>query len=168
LQAAAKTLEAKGVEIVQGDANNTASIAAAVDNADVVFGNTIFDNSFADPTSDDMEKLRPGQTLREWCYELEYSQGKNIADAVATVKGLELFVWSSLSSSRKWSNGKYLGVYHFDSKADVVEYIQKQLPALAKRMSILQMGLFINNWRWGQVAVPWSKVNLHFLGKDGN
>jgi hypothetical protein len=165
LQAAAKNLEAKGVEIVQGDANDKASMVAAVENADVVFGNTVFDNSFADPTPDDLKKLRPGQTIREWCYELEYSQGKNIADAVGTVKGLELFVWSSLSSARKWSNGKYRGVYHFDSKADVVEYIQKQLPALAKKLSILQMGLFINNWRWGQVAVPWSKVKLQLFGE---
>jgi hypothetical protein len=144
----AKSLEAKGVEIVQGDANNKASLVAAVEGANVVFGNTVFSNSFQDPNSDDLKKLRPGQTIREWIYELEYSQGKKIADAVATVKGLELFVRSSLSSSRKWSNGKYRGVYHFDSKADVVEYIQKQLPALAKKMSILQIGLFINNWRW--------------------
>jgi hypothetical protein len=102
--------------------------------------------------------------MREWCYELEYNQGKNIADAVATVEGLELFVWSSLSAAKKWSGGKYLGVYHFDSKADVVEYIREKLPALHQKMSILQMGLFVNNWRWGQVAVPWSKVSDYLKG----
>jgi len=156
-QAAAKALEAKGAELVQGDANNKTSIVAAVKNADVVFGNTVYPNNYQAPTSDDLKNLRPGQTVREWCYELEFSQGKNIADAVATVEELELFVWSSLSAAKTWSNGKYRGVYHFDSKADVVEYIRNQLPALCKKMSILQMGLFIDNWRWGQAAVPWSK-----------
>ena len=124
----------------------------------MVFGNTVFPDVFQGPTEEDFKRLRPGQTIRQWCYELEYNQGKNIADAVATVDGLELFVWSSLSAAKKWSNGKYTGVYHFDSKADVVEYIHDKLPALAKKMTILQMGLFINNWRWGQAAVPWSKV----------
>lgn len=43
--------------------------------------------------------MSPGQTLREWCYELEVQQGKNIADAVATVEGLEVFIWSGLSDA---------------------------------------------------------------------
>ena len=94
------------------------------------------------------------------CYELEKQQGKNIADAVATVKGLERFVWSSLSNASKWSGGKYTGVYHFDSKAHVVDYINSQHPKLAEKMSILQMGLFVTNWKWGEVAVPWKKVSL--------
>jgi hypothetical protein len=71
------------------------------------------------PTEQDIAKLSPGQTLREWCYETEVKQGKNIADAVATVKDLEMFIWSTLSHSSKWSKGKYTGVYHFDSKAAV-------------------------------------------------
>jgi NmrA-like family len=157
---AAKALEAKGIEIVKGDANDVASLKAAVAGADVVFGNTVFSEVFSAPTAGDYEKLRPGQTLREWCYELEYNQGKNIADAVASVNGLELFIWSSLSAAKKWSSGKYAGVFHFDSKADVVEYIHNSLPELAEKMSILQMGLFINNWRWGQAAVPWAKVSI--------
>jgi hypothetical protein len=92
------------------------------------------------------------------CYELEFKQGKNIADAVATVQDLELFVWSGLSDAKKWSGGKYPGVYHFDSKAHVVDYIKEKYPAVASRMSILMLGLFITNWKWGVVAMPWKKV----------
>lgn len=103
-------------------------------------------------------KLSQGQTLREWCYETELQQGKNIADAVAAVDNLDLFVWSSLSAAKKWSRGKYSGVFHFDSKADVVDYINSVHPGLAKKMSILQMGLYVTNWKWGQAAVPWEKV----------
>jgi hypothetical protein len=168
-QAAAKALAERGVEIVRGDVNDIDSINVVFQGANVIFGNTVFPSNYIRPVAADLARLRPGQTLREWCYELEYIQGKNIADAAASVDGLELFIWSSLSAASKWSNGKYRGVYHFDSKADVVEYIRRELPALAQKMAILQMGLFINNWRWGEAAVPWSKVraslssNLYFM-----
>jgi hypothetical protein len=46
----------------------------------------------------------------------------------------------------------------FDSKAHVVDYINNVHPGLAKKMSILQMGLFITNWKWGQASVPWERV----------
>jgi hypothetical protein len=116
------------------------------------------------PTEADIAKLKPNQTLREWCYETEVLQGKNIADAVVTVEGLELFVWSTLSHASKWSKGKYTGIYHFDSKAVVVDYINERYPTLAKKISLLQMGLFITNWKWGQAAVPWEKVNRSARG----
>jgi hypothetical protein len=144
--------------MVQGDADDTDSIKAAVQGASIVFGNTAFSTAFAMPTAADLAKLQPGQTLREWCYETEVQQGKNIADAVASVDTLDLFVWSSLSDAKKWSKGKYAGVFHFDSKAHVVDYINSTHPGLAARMSILQMGLFVTNWKWGQAAVPWEKV----------
>lgn len=96
--------------------------------------------------------------MQEPSYAKEVQQGKNIADAVAATDGLELFVWSSLSAATKWSKGKYKKTFHFDSKAHVVDYIHHQHPLLAKKMSILQMGLFANNWQMGQVAVPWGKV----------
>jgi NmrA-like family len=131
-----------------------------VKGADVVFATTTFNEAFIRASASDLEKLSPGQTLREWCYELEVQQGKNIADAVATVQGLELFIWSSLSDAAKWSGGKYKGVLHFDSKAHVENYIHTKYPRLAEKMSILQLGLFVTNWKWGQGAVPWENVSL--------
>lgn len=115
------------------------------------------------PTEADIEKLSPGQTLREWCYELEVKQGKNVVDAAASVTDtLDLFIWSTLSHAKKWSKGKYAGVYHFDSKAVVAEYLSEKYPALGKKTSFLQLGLFITNWKWGQAAVPWEKVCYDF------
>lgn len=143
---------------MKGDANDAESIKAAVQGADVVFGNTVFSDALANPASPDMQFVKPGQTVREMAYELELQQGKNIVDAVATVKGLEKFIWSSLSHARKWSKGKYMGIFHFDSKAHVVEYIKEKYPDLAKKLQILQMGLFITNWKWGEASIPWSKV----------
>ena len=124
----------------------------------MIFGNTAFSNAFAMPTEADTANLKEGQTLREWCFEKEVQQGKNIVDAVASVENLDLFVWSTLSHAAKWSKGKYKGVYHFDSKAAVVDYMNSSYPELAKKTSFLQMGLFITNWKWGQAAVPWEKV----------
>lgn len=124
----------------------------------MIFGNTAFSNAFAMPTKADLAKLKEGQTLREWCFEKEVEQGKNIMDAVASVDSLDLFIWSTLSNASKWSNGKYKGVYHFDSKAVVVEYLKSVYPEVAKKTSFLQMGLFVTNWKWGQAAVPWEKV----------
>jgi hypothetical protein len=153
-----QALIAKGIEIVKGDSDDVESLKAAFQGAQAIFGNTAFSNAFAMPTEADFAKLQPNQTLREWCYALEFSQGKNIADAVATVYTLELFIWSTLSHATKWSKGKYTGIYHFDSKATVVDYINEVYPAVAKKMSLIQLGLFITNWKWGQAAVPWEKV----------
>lgn len=146
-KSASKALAAKGIEIVKGDADDFASIKTAVKGASVVFGNTAFSEAFSNPAAAHLAKPAPGQTLREWCYETELKQGKNIADAVATVPGLDLFIWSSLSAAKKWSRGKYGGVFRFDSKADVVKYINSEHPKLANQMSILQMGLFVTNWK---------------------
>jgi len=132
--------------------------------ANIVFGNTAFDNAFITQPPEVVAQLRPGQTVREWCYKREYNQGKNIADAVATVAdNLDLFVWSSLSDAAKWSKGKYKGVFHFDSKAHVVDYIHKTYPVLSKKLSIIQMGLFVTNWKWGNAAVNWEKVSKLFV-----
>lgn len=74
----------------------------------------------------------------------------NIAKAAAassTMRTLERFVYSSLSDARKWSGGKYTWVYHFDAKAEVVKKIKGEFPALAERMSTLQIGEYATNWK---------------------
>jgi hypothetical protein len=70
-----------------------------VQGADVVFATTAFNDAFVRASPSDLEKLTPRQTLRECYYELDVHQGKNIADAVATVEGLEVFIWSGLSDA---------------------------------------------------------------------
>jgi hypothetical protein len=153
-QAESQALVTQGIEIVQGDIDDVETLKAAFKGAHTIFGNT----AFAMPTEGDIKKLKPNQSLREMCYETEVRQGKNIVDAVANVDTLELFIWPTLSHASKWSRGKYTGVYHFDSKAAVVDFLNEKYPQVAKRTSLLQMGLFITNWKWGQGAVPWEKV----------
>lgn len=114
----------------------------------MVFGNTAFDAvPIMFPTADSIAKLNPGQSAGEFAFGKEVQQGKNIADALVAAVGdsLELFIWSSLSDAKKWSNGKYPHIYHFNSKAAVVDYIQEKHPALAAKMSLLQLGWFVTN-----------------------
>lgn len=146
----AKDWTEKGVEMVKGDLNDVDSLVSAFKGATAIFGNTDFWQPFSDP--ENKKKLKPGQTINEIAFDIEVAQGKNIAKAAATVEGLERFVLSALSNSKHWSKGKYTWVYHFDSKATVVDYIKKELPELAAKMSVLQMGMFMTNWAMGLPA----------------
>jgi hypothetical protein len=82
---------------------------------------------------------------------LELQQGKNIADAAATVEGLGRYVISALCDASKWSKGKYTRNYHFDSKARIVDYIQGKYPQLAAKMSVLHVGSYMDNWKSGMM-----------------
>lgn len=54
---------------------------------------------------------------------VEIAQGKAIADA-AVAADASLLIWSSLPHISKISKGKFTGLYHFDSKAEVEIYIR--------------------------------------------
>jgi putative NADH-flavin reductase len=99
-----QALSSKGVEMVQADINDPASIAAAVNGAYGVFAMTDYWSIL------DKEK--------------ETSQGKAIVDACKS-SGVKHLVWSSLPNVTKLSNGKYRHVAHFDAKAAVEEYAEE-------------------------------------------
>ncbi|KAK9320089.1 NmrA-like family domain-containing protein 1 [Lipomyces orientalis] len=142
-----KLLEHKGVQVVKGSFDDVDSLIAAFEGANVVFGVTDFWAAFVN--LDTPAKLGPGQSINEYCYDVEVQHGKNIADAVATIADstLETYVWSSLSHAAKWSRGKYTWVYHFDSKAAVYEYILATHAGLAKKTSTVQIGWYADNWK---------------------
>ncbi|KAG2176079.1 hypothetical protein INT44_000558 [Umbelopsis vinacea] len=147
-------LQEKGVEVVQGDLNDVDSLMTAVQGANVVFGVTDFWEPFFNPAT--KEKLAPGQLINEYCYDIEIQQGKNIANAVAAIVDttLDLFVWSNLAHVKKWSKGKYTWVYHFDSKAEIYEYVKISIPQLAKKTSSVQLGNFAENWITVPITAP--------------
>ena len=135
---------AKGVEVVKGDLNDKESLIAAFQGANAIFSSTDFWAQFFIPAT--QEELKPGQSLNQYCYDLEVQQGKNVADAAATVEGLDRFIISSLCNVKKLSKGKFTWVYHFDSKAKTVEYVREMQPELAAKMSVVQMGAYMSNW----------------------
>ena len=126
--------------MVAGDLDHPATLEKAFQGAHAIFAVTDFWQPYFVPAN--RLKVKPGQTMNEFCYDLEVQQGKNIAQAAAKVEGLERLVYSSLSDAKKWSKGKYTWVYHFDGKAKAVEYIKEELPELAKKMSVLLVSFF--------------------------
>ena len=148
---ASQALSAQGVEIVQGDLHDPASLKEVFKGANLVFSVTDFWKPYFNPANQARAKEQ-GKSIGQYAYELELEQGKNIADAVAReVDGLDEvgFIASTLCSARKSSNGKYKELWHFDSKADVFPtYVHEKYPELAKKTSYLHTGYFFTSWQF--------------------
>ena len=102
----AKALTEKGVEMVQGDLNDLTALKAAVRGSYGVFGVTNFWDK------DVMVK------------EIEIQQGMNIFEA-CRAESVTHYVFSSLPYAEKLTEGVLSHVHHFDSKAIVAEYVEK-------------------------------------------
>ena len=141
--AAAKSLSSRGIEVVQADTGDKLALEKAFAGASAIFAVTDYWAPFFTPGA--REKIPEGQSLREYGYENELRHGQNIADAAATIDTLTRFIWSALPSPKKASKGNYSGIYHFESKEAITDYIRKKQPELAKRMSIIYISFYISN-----------------------
>ncbi|KAL8915322.1 MAG: hypothetical protein Q9171_000192 [Xanthocarpia ochracea] len=116
-----QALAEKGVELVKADLSDKDSVIKAIEGSHAVFAVTNY-----------------------WEYlskDIEVSQGKNVADACKAI-GVSLLIWSSIPHAGKMTNGKLSHLPHFDSKADVNEYIREQkIPSCA-----LNAGCFMSNF----------------------
>ncbi|KAK4164000.1 hypothetical protein QBC43DRAFT_318536 [Cladorrhinum sp. PSN259] len=147
---ASKALAALGVEMVTAELDDVESLKAAFAGANVIFSVTQYWEPFFRP--DCRAKAKElGITCRKFAYDVELRQGKNIADAAATVVDTldaNGFLVSTLSNARKCSGGRFQDLYHFDSKADVFpDYVDPTYPALAAKMSCIQTGFFTTSHR---------------------
>lgn len=140
----ASSWSAKGIEVVEANLNDEASLVKAFKGAYAIFGVTDFWGPVFNPAS--KEKLKPGQTINQYAYDDEKQLGINIVNAAAKTEGLQRFVLSSACNANYWTKGRLTHVYHFDSKAAAVEYCEKEVPELAKKMSVLQIGCYMSNW----------------------
>ncbi|CAG8960324.1 hypothetical protein HYFRA_00012398 [Hymenoscyphus fraxineus] len=143
----ALALASKGIELIAADFNDPSTIKSAFKGGTAIFVNTNFWEPIYYPGTKAL--LKEGQSLNEYCYEQELQQLKNIADAAAKVEGWERIVFSGQCNVDKWANGKYKGVYHFDSKARGAEYFKENYPGLAEKMTVLIMGNYMSNWKDG-------------------
>ncbi|KAL7940974.1 NAD(P)-binding protein [Trichoderma barbatum] len=141
----------KGVEIVEADLDKPESLKKAFKGAHAIFGNIDSIGPMYDPYNHG--KLRPGQSINEFCYELEVKRGKNMANGAAGVETLERFVFSGLPSIKTVTSGKYSRAYHFEAKAEIMDYI-KSLPNLAAKTSEVQLGEFATNWKSWRTRRP--------------
>jgi hypothetical protein len=147
---AAQNLAAQGVEIVQADVDDVDSLVRAFRGANLIFSITDYWEPFF--REDCRRKAADGGlSCRKYAYDVEYRQGKNIADAVAqVVDGLDEngLIASTLSHAGKCSKGAFDELYHFDSKADIFpDYVNATYPKLAKKMSCVQTGFFMSSYR---------------------
>jgi Predicted nucleoside-diphosphate-sugar epimerases len=135
--ARATNLKGKGVEMVavratlddvyqrywqreQADLSNPTSLARALEKAHTVFLVTNF-----------------------WEYldrEVETTQGKNVANACSST-GVQHLICSTAVNVAEASQGRLTHVKHFDSKADIEQYVrEKQLPA-----TFVHTGFYMSN-----------------------
>jgi hypothetical protein len=141
--AAGRALSAKGVEVVKADTGDVSTLKSAFAGADAIFAVTDYWAPFWSPSA--RANVPKGQTLREYAYHDEVRHGTNIANAAAEVETLKHFIWSALPSPKKASKGKYSGIYHFDSKGAITEYIREKQPQLAEKMSVIYVSFYISN-----------------------
>ena len=146
---AAKTLQDLGVEVVQADLDDPDSLKKAFKGANVIFSVTNYWEPFFRPDCR-KEAEEMGISCREYAYDVEFLQGKNIVDAAATtVDSLDEngFLVSTLSHADKCSDGKFQELYHFDAKADIFPaYVEKKYAKLAAKMSCVHTGFFYTSY----------------------
>lgn len=142
------------------------SLRSAFHGANAIFGVTDFWQFVQMPSTQKIAQEK-GITWNEACYLQEVQHGKNIIDAAveAAYEGqLERLVLSSLADAKKASKGKYTWVYHFDSKAHFVQYLEEQgkvsphYHALLEKTSYVQIGNYLDNWTKNPIFTP-KKVN---------
>ena len=114
----AKSLAAKGVEVVMADLNNLASLETAFQGSSAIYAVTDFFEPFS-------------QHGPQKAIEIEAEQGMNLAEAAASTSTLEHFIWSTLPNGMKISGGKYL-IPHFEAKNKVDDFIKGDASLLAK------------------------------------
>lgn len=148
-----RELTAQGIEMVSADLHDPPSLLQAFEGAHAIFSVTDFWAPYLDK-SNQAKAQQQGKHIGQLSYELEYEQGRNIADAASKIEGLERIVVSMVSSTKKSSNGRYDKIWHFDSKADMISYLKSTYPDLAAKMSELNMGVFLQAWKFAPITAP--------------
>ncbi|KAK3642101.1 hypothetical protein LTR56_010972 [Elasticomyces elasticus] len=126
LKPAARALVELGAEVVAADYDNESSLRAAFSGAHVIFANTNYWDTLS--------------------YETEVAQGVLIAKVAAAEASLETFIYSGNSDARKLYGGKFQGNLPYNAKAVTLEKVRSQYPDLARKMSIVILGFYHENW----------------------
>jgi NAD(P)-dependent dehydrogenase (short-subunit alcohol dehydrogenase family) len=138
---AAKRLVKEGIEVIQADFDDEASLRAAFDGVHAVFAVTNW-----------WESLFQGKTQHE-CGEIEERHGMNLARAVASSRTVEHYIWSTCPSAKRRFWGK-MEVPHMDFKANVDARIKAELPCLAAITTYLYLGYYPQNMAFFPMCKP--------------
>lgn len=88
---------------------------------------------------------KPPESASVKAFTYETTNGKNAVDAASRVPTLERFIYSALTSFSKSSNGKYTRSMHAEARGQIVEYIETEQPELAKKTSLIYVGVYSSN-----------------------
>ncbi|KAL2817617.1 hypothetical protein BJX63DRAFT_385531 [Aspergillus granulosus] len=162
----AQALKERGVEVVEADLDDPASLEAAFQGASAIYSVTDFWNSFASPElRARRDKENPTQPMNIFTYHYEVQQGRNVFDAAAKIPTLERLIYSNLADCTKWSKGKYPNVWHFCSKQHAADYGKETYPELWKKTSLQQAGFYLSNFNGHPLLVPQKVADgvYHFI-----
>lgn len=137
--AAAQALVVLGAEVVQADLSDVSSLTRAFAKANAIFLNTNFWETYR------VIAAKDEKSASATAFEAELSHGKNAAIAAADISSLERLVYSALPPMKTHSKGKYGSGGHWDTKASIIEYILKEQPELAKKLSLIYLGGYNTN-----------------------
>ncbi|KAI1363115.1 NAD(P)-binding protein [Xylaria arbuscula] len=137
----AKELAKMGCDIVEADLTDLQSLSRAFEGVHAIFLNTDFWATYRASAlaGDDPEKIS------KLAFDTEVQHGKNAVLAAKNVPTLERFVYSALGPMNRGSGGKYPASYHWETKAAIVDYIEKEQPELAKKTSFIYIGAYATN-----------------------
>lgn len=137
---AARALKARGVEVVQADLNDEATLSVAFEGSHVIFGTTDFVPGFV-------------QYGSERGTDIEAEQGRNVARAAQATPTLEHFIWSTLPSTSEISNGKW-ACANFEGKHAANKFI-RTLPDLLAKTVFLLVGWYDSNFNYPCYKPVW-------------
>ncbi|KAJ9133698.1 NAD(P)-binding domain protein [Pleurostoma richardsiae] len=130
---AAKTLSDQGMQVVEADLDDLASLKAAFEGSHAIFATT----NFFEPI--------PNVSV-EQAILLESQRGINLAMAVAATPSVEHYIWSTLPNARRITNGR-MGVPHYDAKNIVDDYIKSD-PELLRKTTFLMIAFYASNMHY--------------------
>ncbi|KAM0262791.1 hypothetical protein ACHAQJ_001585 [Trichoderma viride] len=140
---ASEALKAKGVEVVQADVGDEATLKAAFEGSHLIFGITDFVPGFVE---------HGGEKAKE----IEAEYGRNIARAAQATATLEHFVWSTLPGISDVSGGKY-SCPNFDGKDEASKYIRTD-PALLAKTTFFMIGWYDSNFNYPVYTPVWMEL----------
>ncbi|KAF7589494.1 hypothetical protein BBP40_004248 [Aspergillus hancockii] len=129
----AQTLVSQGASVIKADLSDLSSLRSAFTDTNVIFVNTDFWGPY----------LACGKSDEAYAQEVQH--GRNAAIAAAGIPTLERYIYSVLAPMKKHSRGKYPHSYHWDAKAEIMEYIETAMPELAAKTSYFIPGAYATN-----------------------
>ncbi|KAJ5593956.1 uncharacterized protein N7459_000164 [Penicillium hispanicum] len=135
----AQALATQGAELVQADLNEPDTLRRAFAGVHAIFLNTDYWETYRRELASGTDSETSGKIG----YDTEVTLGKNAVDAAAEVPTLERFVYSALGPMNAASGGKYPFSNHWETKAELVRYIQST--KLAKLSSFIYIGAYLTN-----------------------